>query len=293
MAKKPIVAITGASGFIGSQLVERFKNKGWQVVALVRNAAERHQEGVTFVEYDVSKPLKNDILKNVDYLIHAAYIKAVPGQADDAFSLNLRGAERILQVSRAAKVKRNVFISSLSAKSDATSSYGQQKYAIEQLFNTKQDSIVRPGLVIGNGGLAKDMIQFIRTKRIVPLIGGGKQAIQIVAVADLVTAIEQILDKNLAGTYTVAHNTPITYREFYESIGTYIKVKPLFIPISLPFLLFTIRAAHRLRLPLSVTEDNLLGLSKIESVATTKDLKKLGLTLRPLDTALADSKVAT
>jgi len=61
----------------------------------------------------------------------------------------------------------------MSAHDGAESVYGRQKLAIEQLFNTKKDISLRGGLIIGNGGIVKEMVMFMRSKHLVPLIGGA------------------------------------------------------------------------------------------------------------------------
>jgi nucleoside-diphosphate-sugar epimerase len=131
--KKKTVIITGASGFLGSALVEYFKQQGWQVIALVRNAGGYSAPGVTYVEYDLSKPFDDSVFAGADYLVHAAYVK-YDSKNPDALKINLDGAKRLLKASRQHKLKKNVFISSMSAHSGAESVYGKQKLAVEKLF---------------------------------------------------------------------------------------------------------------------------------------------------------------
>jgi nucleoside-diphosphate-sugar epimerase len=280
------IAITGASGFLGSTLVDYFTGVGWKVVALVRDSSKYPPKyGVKYIEYDLQKTLNKDAFRDVDYIVHAAYIKQDKRDLDALF-ININGAKHLLEVSRALNIKKNVFISSMSSHEDAVSTYGRQKLAIEKLFNTLSDVSLRPGLIIGNGGIVKTMSHFMKTKHIVPLISGGKQPVQIVNVNDLAKVIERVIVRNISGVLTIANPHVYTYKNFYETLSQYLKVRVIFLPVPFFLLKWSLRLTAILRLPLSINEDNLLGLAKLRAVDTKPDLEILGLKLDNLDTSL-------
>jgi uncharacterized protein YbjT (DUF2867 family) len=69
------VVITGAAGFVGNHVVERFLRDGWNVVALVRpgGSAPRPQEAVQIVERDLTrKDALVDVLRGGDVVVHLA-----------------------------------------------------------------------------------------------------------------------------------------------------------------------------------------------------------------------------
>lgn len=291
MAKKPTVAITGANGFLGSTLTTYFLAKGWNVVGLVRNPKTEQKAGVVYRAYDITQPVAVDALAGVDYLVHAAYIKFNNAQPD-AFDINVEGAKQLLQASRQQSVKKNVFISSMSAHDAAESVYGKQKLAIEKLFNTSQDVSLRCGLIIGNGGIVREMVEFMRSKHLVPLIGGGKQPLQSVDVNDLCEVIDRCFEKPVHGVLTIAHPDVFTYRSFYERIARIFAIKVLFVPVPFWMLLAVAQLIETLRLPLGFGKDNVLGLKQLRSAKTTADLQKVGVELRPIDKALQNAKNA-
>src|SRR5947207_13401909 len=134
MSKKtPIVAITGASGFLGSTLTEHFLNNGWEVVALVRSTERKAKKGVEYREYDLTANVSPSALKDVDYVVHTAYVK-LDAANPYAMAMNIEGAAALIKAAEKASVKQTVFISSMSAHEAAISVYGQQKLAIEKLF---------------------------------------------------------------------------------------------------------------------------------------------------------------
>ena len=184
------VFVTGATGFIGSALVRRFIERGFPVVALARKAPAQAQAGITVRTYDLhDRELSPDLLHGVDTLVHAAM--QAPSPNNDALESNIRAARALLACAGACGVRKRIFISSFSARSDALSAYGKQKHAVEALFSGPFDAVARPGLVIGNGGLFRRIADDLRTRRIVPLVGGGMQPLQTIHIDDLCAALER------------------------------------------------------------------------------------------------------
>jgi nucleoside-diphosphate-sugar epimerase len=286
MANSKIVAITGANGFLGSALLDHFTRGGWSVIALVRNADD-HQSSqlVTYREYNLERPITPGLLDGAHYLVHTAYIKQ-DSKHPKAFKQNVDAAKALISASHASNLRGNVFISSMSAHHEAISSYGRQKLAIEQLFDGPKDVNLRPGLIVGNGGIVKVMTNFMRTLHIVRLISGGVQPVQFIAVRDLAQAVEKALVTRISGTLTIANNKVYSYADFYQSIANHYNIRVYFVPMPFGLLRAFFGLVKVLRLPLPINEDNLLGLQKLRAVDTTKDLQKLNLKPMGLDEAL-------
>jgi nucleoside-diphosphate-sugar epimerase len=278
-----VVIITGANGFLGSHLVKRFADKGWQVRALVRTPNKHiSTKLLSYHAYDLTKPLNQDIFKGADYLVHAAYIKH-DRHHPNASELNVAAAKRLLAASHAYKLKKNVFISSMSAHEEAISMYGKHKFAIEKLFNKSNDISLRPGLIIGNGGIVRTMISFMKSKHVVPLIGGGKQPVQIIGIDDLVQAIDTSLTAKVSGVLTIAHPRALSYRQLYWTISRELDIKVIFVPVPYHAVLAGLTIASKLPLPLGIGPDNLRGLKKLRASDTSDDLKRLGLKPKSLE----------
>jgi len=274
----PTIIITGANGFIGSALVSHFASKNWKVIALVHHLPKEKIEEVIYKEYNLSVSPDEQLFVDADYLIHGAYVKH--DCHPDAYEINVQGAKNILSLSRKYNLKKSIFLSSISSRVDALSNYGKQKFAIEKLFNTDKDLVIRPGLVIGNGGLVKEMTEFIKKKGVVPLIGGGKQSIQTVAVDDLIQFIDRALLNEFTGTITIAEQNSITYKEFYKALSKQINVKPLFIPMPFFIAEVILSVSKIIGMKLPVTKENLLGLKNNEYTNTSDDLKIIGMRLK-------------
>lgn len=279
--------LTGATGFIGNELLHYFRALGWKIVALVRKEPAKKTPGVVYQHFDLVSPrLHNETFEEIDVFIHAAYVKA--GKGSDAISVNTQGSRQLHDAALRAEVKQNIFISSLAARADAVSEYGQQKFAIEKIFSAANDTVVRPGLVLGEGGLFANMRKHVGKGGRIPLFGGGKQPLQTVHVADLVSVIDKIISQRITGLCTVAEPEPIPYRVFYEELCRTLGAKPRFIHTPYWFVNVTLRTAETLGIKLPVNSDNLLGLKTMQAVDSRMSLEKLSVSVRNYRESLRD-----
>ena len=272
MNTKPTIAISGATGFIGSQLCAHFVQQGYRVIGLCRSIPVNTMNNVEYRIFNLENNPDAALFKDVMVFIHCAYLKG-----EEAKTINIEGTKKMLQASRAAGVKKNIFFSSMSAHADALSAYGQQKLELEKEFFGSDDAIIRPGLVIGKGGLFLEMVKHIQSKGIVPLIDGGNQPLYTVHSSDVLKAVEIIITKNLNGIFTVAEPAPVLYRDFYRELAKALnkKVWMINIPYSLMELLLSL--TRLLSINTGVGKENLLGLKALRTFEFSDDLRKLGL----------------
>ncbi len=122
------VAITGSAGFIGSNLVDRCLELGWNVVGLDNFATSSREMATnrmpnskgkyTFVEGDINNlPLLCSVFKGCEVVFHLAALPRVSFSIDhplEADHANTHGTLSVLEAARIAKVKRVVFSCSSS-----------------------------------------------------------------------------------------------------------------------------------------------------------------------------------
>lgn len=285
MKRKPTIAITGANGFVGTALVEHFSNKGWQVVTLTRdNYKSTPSQKIINISYDLEDSVDPEALKDIDYLIHAAYAK-------NDLPLNVSAAEKLLAASEIAGIKQVLFVSSMSAHDNAISTYGKQKRIIEKKFWAANRVCVRPGLIAGDGGIFKNILFAAKRYHVIPVISGGKQPVQLIKLNDLVVAMEKLVTSNERRIVTVAHPTSITYKELYKNLFRKAKIKVLFVPLPYWLAYIAFRIIGLVLPHLGVSHDNLAGLKKLKSTDTSTDMGALGLSLPPMKEYLASIEV--
>lgn len=250
------IVITGANGYIGSALVRYFSQKKYVVTALVRKKPTVAIENVEYQLYEMESNAEMPYLTTHTVVIHCAYSKT-KNEPDS----NISAAKHLLNEARKKGVSKCIFMSSISVLSSSESYYSQQKKVIETLFDSESDWIVRPSLVVGNGGLFEQTIQTLKKTKLLPLINGGNQPIYYVGINDLLGSIDNGIENNLSGIHQITNPTPILYKDFYATIAQQLgfKIMPIRIPL---FMMKKVVYLNSFLPKPFLTKDNLKGLVK-------------------------------
>lgn len=253
--------------------MHHFLSKGDEVIALVRKVPAKKITGVHYVLFDLVSGKCGESSLKADVLIHTAYVPVTDSR--NSLEANTNGTNALLHIFPSTTKK--IFISSVSADENSPAVYGRQKAAIEKLFLSHGGSAIRPGLIIGNGGLFANMRDYLRKKRSIPLFNGGTQPLQTVFVHDLVLAIDQLITADLKGVFTFCESDPIHYREFYAELCRQLNVQPRF--ISIPFWVAgcMVSCANIVGITLPINHDNLQGLKLMKAHPSQQDAELIGV----------------
>lgn len=145
------LAVTGATGFVGSHLLDRALAAGHEVTALTRRD-QPARPGVAWVRGALDdRTALSSLCQGADAVIHIAGVLTADAAGFEAG--NVAGTRAILDASVAAGVKRFVHVSSLAAREPQLSLYGASKARSETLVKTApvEWTIVRPPAVYGQG----------------------------------------------------------------------------------------------------------------------------------------------
>lgn len=246
------IFITGINGFIGKQLAEFLSSD--QSNRITGSVSGRHQQK-TYPIIDLNENFDSAIFQNIDLIIHCAY-----DLGPDSLKKNIDGTKLIMKKAQEMGVKRQIFISSYSAHSKAESQYGTSKYMIENYCREKNYIIVRPGLVMGHGGLFLKLSNIVEKFIIVPVIGRGQVKFPVILINDLVNSIRSIAYNELSGTeFNLFYPEQVTLMELLKTIAKSKKLKRLFVPIPLVFIYVGLWIANIVKLELPITLENLKG----------------------------------
>lgn len=129
--------VTGATGFVGSHVVEALVERGDDVVALTRDRsnATHLPDTVTVVEGDVANPESmRDAMADVDGVFHlAGWYRIGPGpwQADEAERVNVDGTRTVLELVDELNVPKVVYTSTVAVNSDTGGEYVDEEYRFD------------------------------------------------------------------------------------------------------------------------------------------------------------------
>ena len=221
------ILVTGASGFIGSYIVEEALQRGMDVWAAVRPTSSRRylqDERIHFIELDLSSP---DVLQKqlegheFDYIVHAAGATKCL-RKEQFFDVNTQGTRHLVDAILALHmpIRRFVFVSSLSifgaireeephadiVETDLpqpNTAYGQSKLQAEEYLDSIGNEfpyiVLRPTGVYG----PRERDYFLMVKSIAQHMdfaaGYKRQDITFVYVSDVVQAVFLALDRGHSG----------------------------------------------------------------------------------------------
>jgi nucleoside-diphosphate-sugar epimerase len=279
----PVVAVTGASGYLGSQICQTLESGGWQAIRLTRSPDQSRGQAFS---YDLAMPITvqvREALQSVDVLIHAAYDLSLTSSAD-IWRVNVAGTRRLLEEARAAEVGRIIVLSSMSAFAGTTQLYGRAKLDIEAITTEFGGCAVRPGLVHSEraGGMV-GALRKLTILPIVPVIIGGS-GVYIVQEQDLLKVIALLASATTLepGTISVAHPSRVTLVDLLRAFAAQQDRRCRFVPVPWQPVYWLLRGGELSRLHLPFRADSLLGLVRTAPGLIGEDrLARLGVTVHP------------
>lgn len=178
------IALTGATGFVGSALLDLAIAQGHEVRALTRRE-QQSRGGVIWVRGDLAAhPALRDLCTGVDAVVHVAGVVNAPDKAGFVAG-NVTGTKAVLDAAAAAGAPRFVHVSSLSAREPFLSDYGKSKFGGEVAAEQSElaCTIVRPPAIYGPRDT--EMLELFKAAKlgIVPLPPEGRAS--MIHVADL------------------------------------------------------------------------------------------------------------
>lgn len=187
------VALTGATGFVGQAVLDEAERRGNAIRALTRRE-QPPRDGVTWVAGDLTDHAAlAELVRGSEAVIHVAGLTNAPDPS--AFrAANVEGTAAVIAAMKAARVKRLVFVSSLSARKPDLSAYGASKAEAEKLVEASglNWTTVRPPGVYGPRDV--DYFEMFRTARrgFIPLPPRG--ASSIIHVEDVARLLLDLVD---------------------------------------------------------------------------------------------------
>jgi nucleoside-diphosphate-sugar epimerase len=172
------IAVTGATGFVGSALGEIAARQGLEIRALTRRKQPK-TAGVEWVAGDLhDRKALIRLVSKAEAVIHVAGVVNTPDPM--GFHLgNVEGTMALVEAAAAARVPRFVFVSSLAAREPQLSKYGASKRHAEKLVSASglDWTIVRPPAIYGPRD--REMLELFKLAKwgVVPMPPQGRASL--------------------------------------------------------------------------------------------------------------------
>lgn len=232
--------ITGATGFVGSHLVEAVARRGLRASALVRETSDTallERFGVERVVGDIGDPRAlRRAIGDAHTVLHLAAATRALGP-DTFHRVNAGGTERLVDAMlQAGGSRRLVYLSTLAAVGPTSGSpvepddsprpltaYGRSKLEGERTALSANDlsvAVLRPPAVYGPRD--RDLLTFFRlaNRGILPLVGPRTRRLQLIHAADLANAVLDAAPARTAtGVFHVAEPTAYTWDQVLDRVA--------------------------------------------------------------------------
>jgi len=251
--------VTGASGLLGSHIVEQLRRRGRPVRVLLRRGAARgwlETQGVEYAEGDLTDAASlATACRGVGTVYHAAARVGDWGPWDDFVRVSIDGTRELIDAAAAAKVQRFVHVSSISAYGhvngpgivlDETAPLGQNVYRWSYYTRAKVEaerlvwdrhrrgaipvSVIRPSWIYGprdRTSIAR-IINLIRTRK-AKLLGDGENRLNTVYAGNVAECCILAADspRAVGQAYNASHDGTITQRQMYDLIARALGCPPV------------------------------------------------------------------
>ncbi|MDP1612209.1 MAG: NAD-dependent epimerase/dehydratase family protein [Sulfuritalea sp.] len=207
------ILLTGASGFIGSNVAAALDKAGHRVVPVSR----RH--GI-----DISAMQNPDDwlphLEGIDAVINSVGIIGECGnQKFDV--VHHRAPVALFRACARTGLRRVLQISALGADETAFSAYHLSKRAADDCLRGLDLDwfVLRPSLIYGRGGKSAALFMRLATLPMIPVIGDGRQDLQPVHISDVVaTVVKCLTSTESRKTLDIVGNETFTFAEWLQAM---------------------------------------------------------------------------
>lgn len=288
-----MILVTGASGYVGNNLVRRLVAEGKSVRALVHSPAKAAlrlgdiRDQVEIAQGDVTRPdTLRPALEGVNAVVHLVAV-AIEKRPGDYERINTQGTINVVEAAKAAGVRRLINMSQNGADSRlpyrflASKGKAQEYVAASGLDWTA----LRPSVIWGpQDEFANVQARLIKlTPLIFPIVGDGKARFQPVWVGDVVEAVLRCLDdpQTIGHEYGLGGPEVLTYAQIVERVLAALGARRLTIPVPVPLLRPAVKLME-LTLPNPPVSTGLLDLLKVDNVVEHNALTEVfGIEPRP------------
>jgi nucleoside-diphosphate-sugar epimerase len=243
--------VTGASGLVGSHLIQSLLSKGETVRALYRKSIPQFKgsEKVEWVKGDILDVISLEhAMQSITHVYHcAAIVSFTPKQAAVMLQANIEGTANIVNACIEYKIQKLVYVSSVAAlgriREDApvdetmnwtpetsNSIYGKSKYLAEMevwrgIGEGLNVAIVNPVIILGAGDWNKGSSEIFKSAYDeFPWYTKGVSG--FVDVMDVVDAMQLLMHSDVQGQRFILSGANVGYREIFNFIAKAFGKKP-------------------------------------------------------------------
>jgi NADH dehydrogenase len=228
------VFVTGASGFVGQEVVQELLDRGHNVKALMRRSPKKLKDWdkVEVVLGDcLHAAFLREAVKGCDAVIHlVGIIREFPGRGITFERVHVEATQNVVDAARAAGVRRYLHMSALGARPEPADPYHVTNFQADRyvMQSGLTYTIFRPSLIYGPGDQSLNLFaRQIRRLPFVTIVGDGTYELQPVPVWIVAQAFAQALELPVTEKkiYDVGGPEPLTFNAIIDTIAAVLNRK--------------------------------------------------------------------
>ena len=252
---RPLVLVTGASGFLGGHIVETLQRAGYRIRCQYRRAVvppmlvNAQRSGAELVRVNLERVTDDQLARlcnGVEYIVHNAALVSDWGKMERFIAVNVRASQRLLRIAKREGVTRFIYISSIvvhgldaadNITEDGPYNVLRHPYSISKLQGERailaekgiERVVIRPGTIYGprDTTIGYRIFDLMRA-RLMIYLGTKSTLVPVVYCLDVADAICSALTAPAAvgRAFIITSGERVTWEQFLSIAARYLSVPP-------------------------------------------------------------------
>lgn len=289
------IFLTGATGFVGTEILKELLKNGYHVKVLVRDKRRLKVENPN-IEVMIGDILDfkavSEGVRGCDAVINlVGIIREYPKKEVTFNNMHVVATKNLVDAAKKHGVKRFVHMSANGTRKDAVTLYHRTKYMAEEyIIDNKLDyTILRPSLIYGKNDSFINMLNdMMKRLPVFAYFGDGSYPLQPVSVEEVAEIFVRCLevDATINQIYSVCGKDLFTYRELLNIIMEITGRKRLLVPVPEVFVEIGIALFGKFSW-FPITKDQFLMLKEGNTCNDKKIFEITGVKMRDFKQTLA------
>jgi len=260
------IFVTGATGFIGNELLKALLEQGFSVNALYRiqKKSGLRNKNLQYFQGDIlNLKVLYEGMKECAVVFHlAAHTRVWDKNPETYYNVNVKGTRNVLETALNLDIKKVMITSTAGVFGPSNhlsvtenkplpdsyfTYYEKTKYLAEKVIDTyirKGLNIIRlyptrvygPGLISDSNSVTKLIFKYVQGKwHLLP--GNGKRTGNYVFIEDIVKGHLSALERNIQNEKFILGGIDMNYKHFFDTISKISHRKNWLVPVPVPFML--------------------------------------------------------